>query len=190
MKEVTYIPKALDITGKKFGYLTAMKRAPNKSGKTYWACKCVCGKEKDIQTGHLTSGAITSCGCKKIDNFNNIKRELVCPICGTKFITTSTSRIYCYNCRPKGLNDADGVRAKKQALKHKLIEYKGGKCEKCGYDKCEGALQFHHRDPSQKEFTIAQINLNKIISMQDILDEVDKCDLLCANCHAEIHFTG
>ena len=189
-----FIPTALDITGKQFGLLTAIKRAPNKGKKTYWICKCNCEEQNEIevQTGHLTSGAITSCGCIKENKLidDGIERNMICPVCGNKFITTSPSRIYCYDCSPKGMGRADAIRLKKQVIKHKLITYKGGKCGKCGYDKCEGALQFHHRDPSQKEFTIAEVNVNNLFSMQTLLDEVDKCDLLCANCHAEEHYTG
>lgn len=98
-------------------------------------------------------------------------------------------RLYCYNCSPAGVNPTTALRLKKRALKHKLIEYKGGKCQKCGYNKCEGALQFHHRDPKEKEFQISQVNLNETtFSLNKILEEVDKCDLLCSNCHAEIHY--
>lgn len=57
------MPKALDITGKQFGKLTAIKRVENKSGKTYWLCRCECGNEKEVQTSHLTRGLISSCGC-------------------------------------------------------------------------------------------------------------------------------
>ena len=70
-----------------------------------------------------------------------------------------------------------------------MIEYKGGKCQKCGYNQCEGALQFHHKDPNQKEFGLANINLNDSnFSLQKVLEEVDKCELLCANCHFESHY--
>lgn len=65
-----------------------------------------------------------------------------------------------------------------------LIEYKGGKCERCGYNKSMRALEFHHLDPSEKDFGISkQINRN----INDLKKEVDKCILLCSNCHAEIH---
>ena len=56
------MPKALDITNQKFGKLTAIKRLPSQGGKTYWLCKCECGNEKAVQTGHLKTGAIKTCG--------------------------------------------------------------------------------------------------------------------------------
>ncbi len=67
-------------------------------------------------------------------------------------------------------------------LKKTLVEYKGGCCEKCGYDKCVRALQFHHKNPNEKEFTISYVTN----SLKRMMKEVDKCMLLCANCHAEV----
>ena len=70
---------------------------------------------------------------------------------------------------------------KKKAI---LIEEKGGCCMHCGlkHDGTNGSLfQFHHRDPSQKEFAVS---LNKMWKSWDKLrKEAEKCDLLCANCH-------
>lgn len=60
------MPKALDLTGQKFGKLTAIKRLPSRNGKTYWLCKCDCGNQTQVQTGHLRSGAIISCGCAHV----------------------------------------------------------------------------------------------------------------------------
>jgi len=68
--------------------------------------------------------------------------------------------------------------------KRKLVEYKGGKCEKCGYDKCIDAFDFHHKDPTQKDFGISA----KSYSYERLKKEVDKCILVCKNCHSEIHY--
>ena len=68
--------------------------------------------------------------------------------------------------------------------KEKAIEYKGGKCEKCGYDKCNSALEFHHLDPTKKDFS-PSANMN--MAWNKIQNEIDKCILVCANCHREIH---
>lgn len=64
------------------------------------------------------------------------------------------------------------------------MEYKGGKCQKCGYDKCENALTFHHLNPQEKDFNIAK---KYNVSWSKLKNELDKCVLLCANCHAEEH---
>lgn len=64
------------------------------------------------------------------------------------------------------------------------IAYKGGKCERCGYDKYYGALEFHHLDPLQKDCDWNKMRKKK---WQDVLAELDKCICVCSNCHREIH---
>jgi len=75
--------------------------------------------------------------------------------------------------------------AKSVANKVKAVLYKGGKCQKCDYDRCYASLDFHHRDPTQKD---GVWNKFKGRSWAKIKKELDKCDLLCANCHREEHF--
>jgi 5-methylcytosine-specific restriction endonuclease McrA len=70
-------------------------------------------------------------------------------------------------------------------LKLKAIAYLGGVCQKCGYKKLPHALEFHHRDPSKKEFSLG---LPHTRSWEKMKAEIDKCDLLCANCHREAEF--
>lgn len=69
--------------------------------------------------------------------------------------------------------------------KEKCIEYKGGKCIACGYNKCNAALEFHHLDPTQKDFSISAKGTTRAWEM--IEAELDKCVLLCSNCHREHH---
>lgn len=71
---------------------------------------------------------------------------------------------------------------KRRKLKLKAIAYKGGCCVKCGYNKCPTAMTFHHREPHEKEALIS-----KISSWPKMQVELDKCDLLCHNCHIETH---
>lgn len=84
-----------------------------------------------------------------------------------------------------GLNSYCKICANKKKLKHcqkfkkECVEYKGGGCVFCGYNKCLAALEFHHRDPTKKEFTILT---------EAIKNELDKCNLVCSNCHKEIHY--
>ena len=68
--------------------------------------------------------------------------------------------------------------------KEKAVAYKGGKCEICGYNKCMAAFDFHHINPEEKDFTIAG---GKYLKWELMKPELDKCRLLCANCHREVH---
>lgn len=93
-------------------------------------------------------------------------------------------------CRAKGKlrrrrNITDYTLARTTILKFKAIRHKGGACQKCGYDRCLSALEFHHRDPEQKEFAWAKMRMK---SWERIKSEIEKCDLLCANCHRETHW--
>ena len=85
--------------------------------------------------------------------------------------------------RERKQTGAQAVVAWRKKAKLLLIEYKGGKCSECGYDKCIRALQFHHLDPNEKDFGIG----GKSVSLEKLKKEVDKCILVCGNCHAEIH---
>tara|TARA_R110000850_G_scaffold116636_6_gene232574 strand:- start:3 stop:377 length:375 start_codon:yes stop_codon:yes gene_type:complete len=83
----------------------------------------------------------------------------------------------CKNCRSKRKREANRIKKKQ------LVSLAGGKCEVCGYSKCDSALEFHHRDPSQKSFAISESKR----SFKNLLAESKKCALLCANCHRELH---
>lgn len=72
-----------------------------------------------------------------------------------------------------------------QDNKRKAIEYKGGKCIHCGYNKCDASLDFHHRNPEEKD---PQWKHMRSWSISKIKVELDKCDLVCSNCHGEIHW--
>jgi len=74
---------------------------------------------------------------------------------------------------------------RRRLLKIKAVEYKGGKCEKCGYSKCVDALDFHHLNPEVKSFGIGDKGYTR--SWEKVREEVDKCILVCANCHRELH---
>lgn len=71
----------------------------------------------------------------------------------------------------------------RKRVKIKLVEYKGGKCLNCEYNKSIRSLTFHHLNPEEKDFGIS----GKSYSFERMKKEVDKCILLCANCHNEVH---
>lgn len=72
----------------------------------------------------------------------------------------------------------------RKQIKLKALEYKGGSCQSCEYNKCINALEFHHIDPSKKDFAISKTAK----AWEKMKTELGKCVLLCANCHREIHF--
>jgi transposase len=95
------------------------------------------------------------------------------------FARTGSAGYYrCMKCR------AEAVVARRRAIKQILVSEAGGACRLCGYDRHLGALEFHHLDPSYKEFNIARRGISR--SIQRARAEAHKCVLLCSNCHAEV----
>lgn len=105
-----------------------------------------------------------------------------CRHCGlTEFrrqISKGKESYYCVSCH---IGRQRKRRAEKKA---KAVAYKGGKCMLCGYSKSLAALDFHHTDPAQKDADFTQM---KNWLWDRIVVEIDKCILVCANCHREIH---
>jgi len=79
----------------------------------------------------------------------------------------------------------EAVRKRRKKIRQMAVEYKNGKCEMCGYNRCIEALEFHHTDSSRKDFSISDKGYTR--SWNRVKEELDKCILLCANCHREIH---
>ena len=86
----------------------------------------------------------------------------------------------CYSIYDKG---------KYQTRKILLTRLKSNGCAICGYDKCCNALDFHHVLPEDKKFQINAVNFSKY-SSNKLVDELNKCILLCCICHREIEYTG
>lgn len=107
---------------------------------------------------------------------------MTCTTCGRVYEydrQRGHTRVRCNSC---GGNRAS--RAARQALKRWMVEYKGGCCCSCGFKSSVAALSFHHRDPAKKAFAIAG---NHGRSVRALTEELDKCVLLCLNCHFESH---
>ncbi len=90
---------------------------------------------------------------------------------------------YYKNNKEKHIKRVDKTEKYSRYLLWKYKLEKG--CCKCGYNKCPNALHFHHKDPSIKEYTISQ---NYHLDWNILLKEIEKCEVICANCHAEEHF--
>lgn len=87
---------------------------------------------------------------------------------------------YCKTCSNTQAID------RSRLFKEKCIKYKGNSCSRCGYNKYIGALEFHHLDPTQKDFSISKVKAWRFDDA--IKKELDKCIVLCSNCHKEVHF--
>lgn len=76
------------------------------------------------------------------------------------------------------------VAKRRRKIKTMAIAYKGDKCQVCGYSKFQGALDLHHLDPRKKLFGIGDKGYTR--SWEMVKAELDKCILVCANCHREL----
>lgn len=108
---------------------------------------------------------------------------MICSTHGDLFVKKyqrkgGSSRYRCLQC------EADKKREKRRLLKQRCIDYLGGCCYNCGYDRCMSALEFHHVNPDEKDFAMCDQDGK---SFEDLKPELDKCVLLCSNCHREVH---
>lgn len=131
----------------------------------------------------------------KIFKNNDGRNGRNCVCCGIdllgnqlKFCSSGCKISYYYKQSPYkySLKTNDRQKRVSKERKLKLIEMKGGGCQSCGYNKNISALSFHHRNPENKTYGIDSRKLSNT-TWESILIEVEKCDLLCLNCHAEHH---
>lgn len=153
----------------------SVRQISNQSGKSFSTVKYWLNKyelktnfEKFNRKEPIVYGKFRYCPRCKQDcetiNFYNRK--------GIPFAST-----YCKKCA------GNQALIRTQNFKLKCVEYKGGKCVICGYNKYIGALEFHHLDRTTKDFSIGKMRGR---SFDKIKIELDKCELLCANCHREV----
>ena len=124
--------------------------------------------EKDVDVSRLIQGF----------RWSKIKKEL------DKCI------LLCANCHQEHHFNERASSDNRQISKKIYLNYKNNSCEECGYDKCQASLTFHHLDPSKKEIEFGSFNerLNSLDDLSNtIKNELDKCSLLCNNCHREKH---
>jgi len=109
--------------------------------------------------------------------------EKLCPVHGlVKYNVYKAGPYTKYRC---GQCQNAAVNKRRKQLKVEAVNYLGGACLDCDYSKTISALEFHHVDPHQKEFGISTSGGTK--SLERLKVELDKCILLCANCHREEH---
>lgn len=137
-------------------------------------CQEINGKKKPIE---LTDEKIQEVqalydsigNIKKVAKLTGISYERLRNVITSKSITPKSN----YEC----------VKSHRHSIKEQLVNYKGGKCQICGYNNCIEALDFHHLNSKEKEFTISSSHKN----IETLKKEADKCILVCCRCHREIH---
>jgi len=97
-----------------------------------------------------------------------------CILCGNEMKNNISNRTKCNTCF---------TRIRRYRMKKRAVEYLGGYCKKCGWTGNVAAFEFHHIN-GDKEFAIGSAS-NK--SWEVIKPELDKCELLCSNCHRIEH---
>ena len=119
----------------------------------------------------LNSTNCNHCGAESSKSFCSSKCKSLFYYYKNKEVVDEKSKIYSKN--------------KRENFKLLAISYGGNKCKHCNYNKNYSALSFHHTDPTQKDFPLAGIRSNVLKEEHKI--ELDKCILVCHNCHFKIH---
>lgn len=180
------VPKPrVNKVGEHYGHWIVIEQDLEKSAeinRIVWKCECDCGcgTTKSIRTDALYQ--VTVGGC---DNMRSLQSKK-CLKCGKDFFPKkqAKTRKYCYECMPEFNGKQTGSNTRK-LIKKWALDYKGNQCQCCGYNFCVEALDFHHLDPKEKDFSISDRNIK--LDWENIKQELDKCILVCSNCHREIH---
>ena len=186
------IPGSIKIDGKykslrsrRYCLICSPYKADN---STSLICKA-CGKSFDprfVVDGKQISSYNRTC-CLDCVPFGEKARQIFRQPLNQKRICSICNKEYVYE-RSKGhrSNRCNSCTTATRHIAKKLaaIEYKGGCCAVCGYNRYYGALKFHHAEPNEKEFNIGG---NYTLCWETLKAELDKCVLLCGNCHDEHH---
>lgn len=167
-------------------------------GKTYNEIVKILGCTKSTISFHCNNNGLGVLKFEKLSDFdklemNSFYQNHTVEETSFKFnVSAGTVKNYCKKNGRGGLTTeekkakrSEAVQKRRRKIKEMSIEYKGGCCEKCGYNKCNRALEFHHINPEEKDFGIASNGYTR--SWEKVKEELDKCILVCSNCHAEIH---
>jgi transposase len=139
------------------------------------------GRGKTSVRHWLREYGLETIWAKRREASRNERREMTlhCALHGkTTFRLRVTGGYRCAKC------SAEAVSRRRRNVKRILVEESGGACRLCGYDRCIGALEFHHVEPADKRFSLSARGLARSIARARA--EARKCVLLCANCHAEV----
>lgn len=155
--------------------------------------KKINGKNRDLSNRKycLTCSPFGGRNTKKLE-VNDIPDEKKCTWCNLvkpkSYFYKRTDRVglshYCKEC--SAIQNREGQVKRARNRKIKLIIMHGGCCKECGYDKNLASLTFHHKDQSKKETSLSSPSLRSM-TWKACIKEAEKCIVLCANCHLEIH---
>lgn len=166
-----------------------------KEGKTYNEITEILGCSKGTISYHCNNnglGTKTKLANDIIIKINKYYKNHTVKETADKFkVGTATITKYCNNKRiilteeERKFKNIERVKKRRRELKRMAVAYKGDTCQECGYHRCIDVLEFHHLDPNEKDFGIASKGVTR--SWEKVKEELDKCIMVCANCHREIH---
>jgi predicted nucleic acid-binding Zn ribbon protein len=108
-----------------------------------------------------------------------------CIMCGSPL--QGRQKKYCsIACKNRDLQSYEAQKRRGLTRKLELVKTAGGCCSICGYRDNLAALVFHHTDSTSKDFKLDMRSLSNR-KLDPVIKEIDKCVLICANCHAELH---
>lgn len=163
--------KKLDLKNQRLGRLVALENTGTYSnqGSCIWLCQCDCGNTRTMSAADWKKGTIKSCGCLRQEiKGKGFDRPSYMKQWHEKNKARRTEK---RDCMPDYRSKQDWYRKWKASLF----------CILCGEDH-PACLDFHHREPSNKSFNVSQ-GPNSRYSVSRILEEAEKCDVLCSNCH-------
>lgn len=120
---------------------------------------------------------------------------MICINCNKSFEILKThggqNRLLCYDCVPLGLDQKERERLIRLHIRNKINNQKISiGCKRCGYNKCAEALEWHHPNQDKDNNPADLLSKRGFVCYYKYLEEIQKCELLCANCHREEHFMG
>ncbi len=114
-----------------------------------------------------------------------MKEKSNCIVCGT-LLRGKQTKFCSIACKNKHHQSYEAQKGRGLTRKIQLVKAAGGQCSICGYKKNLSALAFHHTDSADKDFKLDMRSLSNR-KLEYVLTELDKCILVCHNCHAELH---
>lgn len=117
------------------------------------------------------------------DQIRDLKSQGFGPSHIAKSLGCNISSVYYHTNQKTKTRHISRLTNLKKSNKIRGVELLGGKCQKCGYNRCIDALTFHHKNPLEKEIRLG----GQPMSWERFNDELQKCVLLCCLCHTELH---